>query len=150
SAVSRVYVSRSLWHRLEERLKAIVGELLVGDPAEYKHFMGAVIGRHAFERISSYQKLAREQPSCRIVAGGGGSDKEGFFIEPTIVEVSDPKHRLMQEEIFGPLVSVFVYDDARFEDALTLCETSTPYALTGAIFAESRQAIEQASRRLRF
>jgi 1-pyrroline-5-carboxylate dehydrogenase len=150
SAVSRVYAPHSLWPRLEARLKAMVGELSVGDPADYKNFMGAVIGRHAFERIGSYQSLAREDATCRVVTGGGASDAEGFFVEPTIVEVKDPNHRLMTEEIFGPLVAVFVYDDAHFEDALSLCDTTTRYALTGAIFAESRAAVELATARLRF
>jgi 1-pyrroline-5-carboxylate dehydrogenase len=149
SAVSRVYVARSLWPALEQKLRAIVGEMKLGDPADYRNFIGAVIARHAYDRITEYQKLAQSDASCRVITGGNASDERGFFIEPTLVETSDPKHRLMQEEIFGPLAAIFVYDDSRYEDVLALCDSTSPYALTGAIFARDRQAIELAASRLR-
>ncbi len=150
SAASRVYVPRSLWPELEERLRAMVAELRVGDPSDFRSFMGAVIGRQAFERLVRYQTLAKGDPSCRVIAGGGADASVGFFVDPTLVLVTDARHRLMTEEIFGPLVALWVYDDDRFEETLELCDSTSPYALTGAVFARSRDAVELASKNLRF
>jgi 1-pyrroline-5-carboxylate dehydrogenase len=151
SAVSRAYVARSLWQELERRLREGIRAITLGDPTtDLSCFMGAVIGRHAYDRITSYQELARGDAACRIVAGGGAHDEKGFFVEPTLVETTDPRHRLMQEEIFGPFVTVFVYEDSRFEDALELCDQTSPYALTGGFFARDRGAVAIASERLRF
>jgi 1-pyrroline-5-carboxylate dehydrogenase len=150
SAASRVYLPRSLWPRLEERVRAMISEIVVGDPTTPGVFMGAVIGRAAYDKITSYQQLAKESSDCRIVAGGTASDAEGYFVQPTLVETRDPKHRLMREEIFGPVVTAYVYDDARFEDTLALVDETSPYGLTGAIFARDREVVELASQRLRF
>jgi 1-pyrroline-5-carboxylate dehydrogenase len=150
SAASRVYVPRSLWPRLEERLVELVARVRVGDPADFSNFMGAVIGRGAYERITGYQRSAARDPACRVVAGGGGSDERGWFVEPTLIEVQNPDHPLMTEEIFGPVVSLFVYDDERYSEILELVDRSTPYALTGAIFARDRAALAEADRKLRF
>ncbi len=150
SAPSRAYVPRSLWPALGAALSQMVSELVVGDPADFRTFMGAVIGRTAFERITSYQKLAREDDVCTVVAGGGASDAEGYFVEPTVIETRDAAHRLMREEIFGPLLCVFVYDDDRFEQVLAICDSASDYALTGAVFARDESAIELASQRLRY
>ncbi len=150
SAASRVYVPRSLWAGLEKRLVEMIGAIRVGDPArDLSVFMGAVIGRAAFDKITGYQKLAWDDGACRVVAGGGASDAEGFFVEPTLVETTDPRHRLMTEEIFGPVVTLFVYEDDRFEQALDLVDDNA-YGLTGAVFARDRGVIEHASRRLRY
>jgi 1-pyrroline-5-carboxylate dehydrogenase len=149
SAASRAYVPRSLWPKVKELVVGMMAELRMGDPIAKGVFLGAVIGRAAFDKISAYQKLAKESADCTVAAGGGSDDKEGFFVEPTLVQTTDPKHRLMQEEIFGPVLTVFVYDDARFEDTLSLCDETSPYGLTGAIFARDRAAVETASRRLR-
>ncbi|HMJ12470.1 MAG TPA: L-glutamate gamma-semialdehyde dehydrogenase [Polyangiaceae bacterium] len=148
SAASRIYVARSLWGRLEERVRGFVAELRVGDPADFRNFMGAVIGAEAYARITGYQKLGAEDPSCRAVVPVRSSDEQGYFVWPTLFEVQDPRHRLMSEEIFGPVASLWVYDDDRYEQALELCDTTSPYALTGAVFARDRSAIEQARREL--
>lgn len=148
SAASRLYLPRSLWPKLRERLRELIGEIEVGDPADFGVFMGAVISREAFDRSERYQKLAREDPGCSVVTGGGADAERGYFVEPTLVECQDPRHRLMTEEIFGPIVSAFVYDDARFEETLALVDEN-PYGLTGAVFARDRGAITLASERLR-
>ncbi len=150
SAASRIYVPRSLWPALEERLRAMIAELRVGDPADFSCFMGAVIDRGAFDRIRGCLEFARTDPACRIIAGGGASADEGFFVEPTLVEVTDPVHRFMREEIFGPVVAVWVYDDSTLDDAVSLCDRTSGYALTGAVFGEDRSALDDLSRRLRF
>jgi 1-pyrroline-5-carboxylate dehydrogenase len=149
SAASRIFVPKSLWPKLEGRLRAILSEVKMGDPLALGVFMGAVIGKSAFEDITGYVKLAKESSDCRIVSGGSFSDAEGYFVEPTLVETTNPKHRLMREEIFGPVVTLFVYDDDRFDEALTLCDEGSPYGLTGAVFANDRNAVERVSERLR-
>jgi 1-pyrroline-5-carboxylate dehydrogenase len=149
SAASRLYVPASLYPALKERLVARVAEIRVGDVADFRHFMGAVIDRRAFDKISGYIELARRDPACSIVAGGRCSDAEGFFIDPTVVETTDPGHRLMRDEIFGPVLTAWVYPDAEIDRALDLCDATTPYALTGAFFARDRAAIAKASQRLR-
>ncbi len=150
SAASRAYVPRSLWPGLRERLCEMMAQIAPGDPTDPTCFMGAVIGRAAFDRITRYQKLAQNDSRCRIVAGGGASDEVGFFVEPTLVETDDPEHALMREEIFGPLLCVWVYQDDAYERVLSLCDQTTGYALTGAVFASDRAAIELAQERLRF
>ena len=147
SAASRVYVPRSLWPAVRERAVAMIGEIRVGDVADFTSFMGAVIDQRAFDRIATYQALARKDG--RVLAGGGGSAAEGYFIEPTLVELDDPKHRLMAEEIFGPVVSVFAYADASWAETLALVDQTSPYALTGAIFARDRGVLEEGQRALR-
>jgi len=149
SAASRVYLPRSLAKAVEAEVRAMVAEIKVGDPTDSRNFLGAVIGRAAFTRISGYLERARRDPGCRIACGGGSDDALGFFVEPSFVEVADPAHPLMCEEIFGPVVAFYVYDDDRFERILSTCDESSPYALTGAVFAQDRRAIELASTRLR-
>jgi 1-pyrroline-5-carboxylate dehydrogenase len=112
--------------------------------------MGAVIGRAAFDRLRQTLEQAGRDRDCRIVAGGGADDREGFFVEPTLIEVTDARHELLQRELFGPVVSVFVYDDARIDDAVKLCDQGSVYGLTGAIFAQDEAAILDLSARLRF
>jgi 1-pyrroline-5-carboxylate dehydrogenase len=127
----------------------MITEIRVGDPADSQNFMGAVIGRDAFQRISGYLERARGDDRCRIICGGGRDDSLGYFVEPTWVEVNDANHALLREEIFGPVVSSFVYDDDRFEQVLSICDEATPYALTGAIFARDPQAVATATSRLK-
>jgi 1-pyrroline-5-carboxylate dehydrogenase len=149
SAASRLYAPASLYPRIRERLAALISEIRVGDVADFRNFMGAVIDRRAFDKIKGYLDLARTDRACTIVAGGGADDAVGFFVKPTFVETNDPKHRLMREEIFGPVLTAWVYPDRDYERALELCDTSTPYALTGAFFATDRAAIDHAKARLR-
>jgi 1-pyrroline-5-carboxylate dehydrogenase len=149
SAASRAYIPASLFGAIKERVVALMGQIHVGDVADFRNFMGAVINDHAFEKITGYIALAKSDPACAIVAGGAASDKTGFFIEPTFVETKDPNHRLMREEIFGPVLTAWAYPDDEYERALELCDTTTPFGLTGAFFARDRAAIAHAASRLR-
>lgn len=147
SAASRVYVARSIWNQVRDRVVADAKSIRVGDVADFETYMGAVIDRRAHERIRGYQAIALD--TAKILAGGKGPSDIGWFIEPTFVEVSDPKHRLMQEEIFGPLVTAWVYDDDKWDDVLGIVDSTSPYALTGAVFANDRTAVAHATRALR-
>jgi 1-pyrroline-5-carboxylate dehydrogenase len=148
SAASRAYVPESLWPRLKERLLAMTAEIKMGEVEDFTTFMGAVIDREAFERIGRYVASARGSSQAKILIGGRADDAAGFFVEPTVVETVNPRFPLMEEEIFGPVLTVWVYADARLDEALELCATTSPYGLTGAVFARDRDAIADASRRL--
>lgn len=148
SAPSRVFLPRSLAASVEAELHAMIADVRVGDPVDAKNFMGAVIGRDAFTRISGYIDRARLDAQCRIVFGGGYDDSLGYFVEPTFIEVTDLAHPLLTDEIFGPVVTGFVYEDDRFEQILDAIDRSTPYALTGAVFARDRAAVDFATKRL--
>lgn len=149
SAASRAYIPRSIWAPLKERLVALIGSIRMGDVADFRNFMGAVIDARAFARLSGRVDAAKSDPSCSIVAGGGHSDERGFFIEPTLIETTDPRHSLMQDELFGPVLTAWVYPDHDEAAALQRCDASA-YALTGAIFGRDRAFIERASSALRF
>ncbi|HNX51685.1 MAG TPA: L-glutamate gamma-semialdehyde dehydrogenase [Thermoanaerobaculaceae bacterium] len=149
SATSRAYVARSLWPAVLEELKRQLARVKVGPVEDFGNFMGAVIDRRSFDTIASYIDHARLDPSCTIVHGGGCDATRGFFVEPTVVLTTDPHCRLMEEEIFGPVLTVYVYDDDDFDSVLELCDTTSPYALTGAIFAQDRSALNRAEERLR-
>jgi 1-pyrroline-5-carboxylate dehydrogenase len=150
SAASRAYIPRSIWPRLKERLADLINAIRVGDVADFRNFMGAVIDARAFAKITEYIAIAKNDPACTIVAGGGSRGQDGYFIDPTLVETRDPRHKLMCEEIFGPVLTAWVFPDEEEERALDLCDTGTPYALTGAIFGTDRGFIERALKRLRF
>jgi 1-pyrroline-5-carboxylate dehydrogenase len=141
SAASRAYVPRSLWPALKERLLAEVAALAVGPVEEFSTFFSAVIDQAAFTRIQGYLDLARATPGHAILCGGTTDDSTGWFVAPTVIETTDPRSRLMQEEIFGPVLTLWVYDDARLEEAVALCDATSPYALTGAVFARDRAAL---------
>jgi 1-pyrroline-5-carboxylate dehydrogenase len=149
SAASRGYIPESLWGRVKERLLAQVASIRMGDPCQdFRVFMGAVIDKGAFQTIKSYVDLAKSSPGAQILAGGRCDDSVGWFVEPTVVQVTDPHHRLMEEEIFGPVLTLFVYPDARLEEAVELCNGTSPYALTGAVFAQDRAAVQKLDRAL--
>jgi 1-pyrroline-5-carboxylate dehydrogenase len=148
SAVSRVYVPRGSWPALRDRLVAAIEGIALGDVQDFRNFMGAVIDRRAFDKIRGYIDDARR--SATIVIGGRCDASTGYFVYPTLVEVTDPSHRLMREEIFGPVVTVYPYDDGRWSDTLRLVDETSPYALTGAVFAQDRAAIVEASNALRY
>jgi 1-pyrroline-5-carboxylate dehydrogenase len=141
SAASRAYVPRSLWPRVKDRIVAETEALRMGDPANFQTFVGAVIDRKAFESITGYVAFARNAPDAKILAGGTSDSSEGWFVRPTIVETTDPRFRLMEEEIFGPVLTVYVYPDDRLDETLAICDGTSPYALTGAVFAQDRSAI---------
>jgi 1-pyrroline-5-carboxylate dehydrogenase len=136
SAASRIYVPRSMWPEVKERLVSLIDSIAMGDVAE-----------RAFEKITDYIASARQ--SATIVAGGEADMRTGYFIRPTLVETDDPTHRLMCEEIFGPVVTAYAYDDDKWEETLSLVDATSPYALTGGVFAQDRNAVRQASSVLR-
>ena len=147
SAASRVYIPRSLWAEVRDRAVAMIDDIRMGDIQDFRNFMGAVIDKRAFEKISDYVEHARG--SATIVAGGKTDGSDGYFVGPTLVETTDPGYRLLCEEIFGPVVTAYVYDDAKWSETLQLVDTTSPYALTGAIFAQDRRAIVDATSALR-
>lgn len=147
SAASRIYVPAPMWARIKDRLCAEIDSIRIGDVADFRNFMGAVIDRRAFTSITGYIRAAGELPGAKVIAGGQSDDREGYFIRPTLVEATDPQHRLMCEEIFGPVVTLHPYTS--FDEALTLVDRTSPYALTGAVFARDRQVIVKAMTRLR-
>ncbi|AOY58281.1 1-pyrroline-5-carboxylate dehydrogenase [Desulfococcus multivorans] len=148
SATSRVYIPKSIWPAVKTRLTAGIDGIKTGDVEDFTHYMGAVIDRNAFDNISGYIRFAREADDAEIIAGGECDDSIGFFITPTVIVTTDPKFKTMQEEIFGPVMTVFVYPDDDIEKALTLCATTSKYALTGALFARDRAAVVEMERRL--
>jgi 1-pyrroline-5-carboxylate dehydrogenase len=149
SAASRTFVPRSLWRQVRDRLVAMIGELTMGAPTDYKNFMCAVIDEHAFDAIKGYIDYAKASSDATVLAGGGCDKSHGYFIEPTLVEAKRPDFKLLQEEIFGPVLTAFVYDDDKLDEALRICDTGSPYALTGAIFAQDRRAIVKMTEALR-
>ena len=147
SAASRVYIPRSLWADVRDRAVAMIDDIKIGDIQDFRNFMGAVIDKRSFDKISGYIEHARG--SAKIVAGGKTDGGTGYFVHPTLVETTDPGYRLMCEEIFGPVVTAYVYDDAKWAETLQLVDETSPYALTGAIFAQDRRAVVEATSALR-
>jgi 1-pyrroline-5-carboxylate dehydrogenase len=147
SAASRMYLPKSLWAGIRDEVASMVGEMKMGDVRDFSNFLGAVIDERAFTKHSEY--LALGAATARTITGGSADRSTGWFVEPTLFEVDDPRHRLMQEEIFGPIATAWVYDDGDYERALHLVDTTSPYALTGAVFAQDRLAIDQAVGALR-
>ncbi len=148
SAASRIYIPRSMWPALRDRLVSLIESLAVGDVRDFRNFMGAVIDRRAFDRIVSYIEYARI--NATIVAGGKANATTGYFVRPTLIETDNPSFRTLEEEIFGPVVTAYVYEDARWQETLELVDRTSPYALTGAVFAQDRAAIVDASASLRY
>lgn len=141
SAASRAYVPASIWPALAEKLKAEIATIKIGDIADFTNFMGAVIDRKSFDNIKNYLDYAQKSADAEIFIGGGCDDSKGYFVQPTIIVAKSPKFKTMQEEIFGPVLTLYVYSDENFEEALTLCDETSPYGLTGAIFAQDRTAL---------
>ncbi len=150
SAASRAYLPRSLWPEVRDRMAAMMAELRMGDVTDFGNFLGAVIDRKAFDRIAGYLDRARKDAGVTVVAGGGADASTGWFIEPTLVQTEDPSYRLMCEELFGPVLTVYVYPDAEWTATLELLDRTSPYALTGAVFARDRAAVREADRVLRY
>ncbi|MFJ3056401.1 L-glutamate gamma-semialdehyde dehydrogenase [Herbaspirillum sp. NPDC087042] len=150
SAASRAYVPASLWPAVKSRVLAMVKSIKMGDVCDFGNFMGAVIDKRAFDRIRTYLYRAREDANVEVLVGGKCDDKTGYFIEPTVIEVKDPRHALMENEIFGPVLAIYVYQDSQWDEVLQLVDGTSPYALTGAVFATERAAILQAGQALRF
>lgn len=148
SACSRAYIPDNLWPEVRAILVEELAKVKVGQSDDFSSFMSAVIDSAAFKSITGYIDGAKADKTCEIVAGGTYDNSVGYFIQPTVVRVSDPKHKLMQEEIFGPVLSLYVYPAAEFEHTLAICDDTSPYALTGAVFARSRDNIVLAERLL--
>ena len=149
SAASRVFISESKYARIKDQLVQTISEIRMGDPADFTNFMGPVIDQHAFDTIRGYIDHAQGSKDARIVAGGQCDAEQGWYIRPTLVEAASPDLKLMREEIFGPVVTLYAYPDGRFSEALDLCNSGSLYALTGAIFADDRAAVIEASNALR-
>jgi 1-pyrroline-5-carboxylate dehydrogenase len=149
SAASRAYIPRSLWPSVESALLEMIDRIRVGEVEEFGNFMNAVIDESSFDTIMGYIERAKASPSARILAGGRGDKSLGYFIEPTVVLTTDPHFLTMEEEIFGPVMTVYVYADEDWAAALDLCDTTSPYALTGAVFSRDRYAFVDACRVLR-
>ena len=149
SAASRAYVPASLWPQLKPRLLDLIAQVRMGDVQDFENFMGAVIDRRAFDRLCGAIATARADASVQVLTDADPDDSVGFFIPPTLVQVNDPAHRLMSEELFGPLLAVYVYEDQDWEKTLALVDATGPYALTGAVFAKDPLALAQADKALR-
>jgi 1-pyrroline-5-carboxylate dehydrogenase len=149
SAASRAYVPRSVWSRLKDDLVATTESLSMGDVTDFSNFMGAVIDRKSFSKLSGVLDRAKDDDALTVIAGGTVDDSEGYFVRPTIIEGADPGHEVFSTEYFGPVLSVHVYDDAEYDAVLTQMESVAPYALTGAVIAQDRAAIAHAQTFLR-
>jgi len=145
-----MYVPKSLWPGVKELMVDMANDIRVGDVTDPGSFMNAVIDRGSFDLISSYIDVAKASSDARIIAGGQYDRSEGYFIRPTIIETTNPKHRLMEEEIFGPVLTVYVYDEAKLDETIELCDTTSPYGLTGAVFSRDRVAASRICERLQY
>jgi 1-pyrroline-5-carboxylate dehydrogenase len=150
SAASRAYVPDTLWPNVRERVLGMLESVRVGDPADFRNFMGAVIDRKAFEKIKEYVDGAKADPKARVLFGGDCDDADGYFVQPTLIQVEDPTYRTMCEEIFGPVLSLYVYPERQWAETLALVDRTSPYALTGAVFAQDRRAVAEAQAALRY
>jgi len=146
SAASRAYIPESVWPGLKDKLISQVSTIKMGDVADFKNFMSAVIDQKSFDNIKSYIDYAKASNDATIIVGGKTDDSKGYFVEPTIIETTDPKFKSMVEEIFGPIITVYVYEDTKFEETIRLCNETSPYALTGCVIAQDRSAIDLVSK----
>ncbi|HOA14584.1 MAG TPA: L-glutamate gamma-semialdehyde dehydrogenase [Myxococcota bacterium] len=149
SAASRAYIPRSLWPKVRDLVVDMVGQIKMGSPMDFRNFMNAVIDKGAFADHKGYIEYAKASPEAEILCGGKCDDSVGYYIEPTVVVTTNPRFKLMEEEIFGPVLTVFVYEDKDLDDTLRLCDTTSIYALTGAVFAEDRYAAMKVAKALR-
>jgi len=147
SAASRVYVPKSLWPVVRDQVAQMASQIKVGDVRDFSNFMGAVIDKRAFDKHTEYLALAQRE--CEIITGGTSDGDVGYFVQPTLVRTDDPSHRMLHEEIFGPIVTAYVYDDDRWLETLQLVDATSPYALTGAVWAREKQAVLDAMSILR-
>jgi 1-pyrroline-5-carboxylate dehydrogenase len=148
SAASRVYIPDNLWEEVSHKMLADLKELKMGPVEDFTNFVNAVIDEKAFDRIAGYIDHAAESDMVEIIAGGKYDKSKGYFIEPTVLLSKDPQYVTMCEEIFGPVLTVYVYQAERFEETLELVDQTSPYALTGAVFSQDRYAIELAAKKL--
>ncbi len=149
SAASRAYLPSNLWQDIRKMVRQDLASFNMGSPVDFANFINAVIDEKSFDKITNYIKRAKKDKTCKIVAGGEFDKSEGYFIQPTVIHTKDPNYRTMREELFGPVLSVYIYDERQFAETLSLVDQTSPYALTGAIFSTDRQAIKQTTEALR-
>ena len=150
SAASRSYIPRSIWPELKGKLLNRISRVCMGNPADPKNLMGAVIDEKSFDFITSYIEAAKKSPDVEVLSGGNSDKSKGYFIEPTILVCSDPHYATMETELFGPVMSIYLYDDEKYEETLKLCDETSVYGLTGAIFSNDKYATIKACKALRY
>jgi 1-pyrroline-5-carboxylate dehydrogenase len=150
SAASRAYIPKSMWKVLEKPLVDEVASLTIGDPRDFSNFMGAVIDQRSFDKIKTYIEEAQASGEAEVIVGGECDDSVGYFVRPTIIRAMKPDYTSMCEEIFGPVMSIYVYDDSEWPNILGVVDATSPYALTGSIFARERTAVIEATNALRY
>ena len=150
SAGSRAYIPKSLWKEIKDQVGDMLKEIKMGDPQDFTNFFNAVIDEASFDNIMSYIDYAKQAPDAEVIFGGKGDKSVGYFVEPTVIQTTNPQFKTMTEEIFGPVITIYVYEDNKYEETLDICDKTSPYALTGSIFARERYAIQTAMNKLRF
>ena len=150
SAASRAYIPRSLWDKTKELIIGMISEIRIGDVTDFKNLVNAVIDEAAFDKIMSYIERVKSSSEAKIIAGGKGDKSKGYFIEPTVIVTENPHFFTMEEEIFGPVMTIYIYEDSLFDETLQLCDETSPYGLTGAIFSNDKYAMIRACRVLRY
>jgi 1-pyrroline-5-carboxylate dehydrogenase len=145
-----VYVPDTLWNKIKDRLTDTIKSIPMGDVADFRNFMGAVIDRNSFKKLTGYIEETRRSADAQIIAGGEADDSVGYFVRPTLIQAKRPDYRTMCEELFGPVVTLYVYPEKEWESTLSIVDNTSPYALTGAVFSTDRAAIADAQRVLRF
>ncbi|MFA8299277.1 MAG: L-glutamate gamma-semialdehyde dehydrogenase [Hyphomicrobiales bacterium] len=150
SAASRAYIPQGMWNDVKEHMGEMLGRMKMGDICDYSTFMGAVIDESSFDNITKHIDIAKESADAEILFGGGYDKSKGYFIEPTVIVAKDPKFVTMEEELFGPVITIYIYEDDKYEEVLDLCDKTSIYALTGAIFAKDRYALQMAYNKLRY
>ncbi|OFX61059.1 MAG: 1-pyrroline-5-carboxylate dehydrogenase, partial [Bacteroidetes bacterium GWA2_30_7] len=150
SAASRSYISQSLWANIKSKMLKMIEQIKIGNVDNFENFMNAVIDEKAYGRIMNYINFAKESSDAEIICGGNGNKSVGYFIEPTVIVTKNPHFKTLEEEIFGPVLTIYIYEDSKFEETLELCDNTSPYALTGAVFAQDRTALNHACRVLKY
>lgn len=150
SAGSRAYIPSSLWPKVKEYVGDMLKEIKMGDVRDFTNFINAVIDEASFDNIMRYIEYAKQSPDAEVIFGGHGDKSVGYFVEPTVIQTTNPKFKSMVEEIFGPVITIYVYEDKDFEETLELCDSTSPYGLTGSIFAYDRYAVDKAFNKLRY
>jgi len=148
SAASRAYIPKSIWKEVKKIMGEQLADIKVGTPEDPSHFVNAVIDKNSFEKCKGYIERAKKSKDAQVIFGGGCDDKKGWFVEPTVIEATNPHYESMEEEIFGPILTLYVYEDNDWKKTLKLVDETSPYALTGAIFAQDRYAINEATKAL--
>lgn len=150
SAASRAYIPRSLWPAVRERMGDMLSQITIGDVRDFSNFMNAVIDEGSFDNIMNYVSVARKSTDAEVIFGGKGDKTKGYFVEPTVILTTNPHFVTMEEEIFGPVLTIFVYEDKDFDETVKLVDETSPYGLTGAIFAHDRHILDQTSQALKY